>query len=1016
MSACKLRVKYPLKIMKRIKFSIQKKQLEKQKNAKDDEEFNTAIPVVIVPKFSSANTLYRSTSSIDSELSSDFRKNFSPPLLSPVIKENKYKKFLQIAKYAENSIVKPVLPSIGILESSKIHSRDKCSILAQDFIRSYVLEQTQDIQAIIIQRAFRLAKTKRHYKKFIGLRISYHKRLQRMLLLVWRIALPHSPSTLRSVHQRIYPVAMCLQFFANGRDYSPFGYFYVSGQIYVPYGYTAQNIYTFIYLLNSVSMRRIFKLWGLTAHNRVAHRTTLSPTRFTGKKISAFGNIYIMFHMWYRYMKWHMLSKSKNKDVSSNHISLDCKEALVKWTVVEEFLNSKRKRKARSDQASLKRVMSKAIRALYNRSVESVSKANIVEQADMFRMRQLQHQAHRGWLRFIEIQQRMRQIRKDFFKAWYEFAYQYERRQTMIEFYKVREVRFFCQKIVNKWCLHANTLKTRRMRTRFLIQRSPSKALMIVFLFMDRYENFFQLLCWRSWMAFTRARRRWKLFSQWASNPNEDIEISHKFIIELKHYSEMRLVGRLVSTQAFFPRKLGFSIEFTLKEALQQSSMVEQEALMHWKFTTETSNALAHTTFTSDALIRAIVMRLHQARPMDTVAKIPKPKFSSAAFQTLLEKDKIEEILIENEHTFHFALSDKLRRDGTILNSLNVHQGALQFSKILPQFTVSNQLHITKIQSPDLLNYEQIILPPETEESVIFILKKLEESPPRLVSTFKKELENAFIKFDQKLRDPASNKAPKGGLLESMMHFANHAIALSKKLQVSIKNPLIVPFKNGQTPQRSPIIDDTSPFEDKSVFSFEAILNTLSRYGAEDIVQSIFKFLYSITNIHFSYNEILTSLSEEIEQPRRHSSRRNIRQILLELPDKDEPISALVYSVYTIHSSLKGSRLEQYCSEVPFENVYPINHEINIAARSKIWSALKKKFINIEIPKKGISKLPRDLSFSKLRTYSSNSLISEKLDEISSKDAYIACLVIPYIISSEMIPVFVTDELAVNTK
>ena len=167
-------------------------------------------------------------------------------------------------------------------------TKEQNKILANDFVRNFILEKTQDVQALVIQNAWRLYQKKNHWKRCIGMHIQTHTRLKRLTFLCWRLTVTNDPVQLEKLFNKFSEFYEFIKNRFKIREIVPFRLFYISGRLFLPEGYTATVVYSFIYLMSMPLLHRIIRLWAYTTRKRRNHWKTLQFIRYTSKKWTCF--------------------------------------------------------------------------------------------------------------------------------------------------------------------------------------------------------------------------------------------------------------------------------------------------------------------------------------------------------------------------------------------------------------------------------------------------------------------------------------------------------------------------------------------------------------------------------------------------------------------------------------------------------------------------------------------------------------------------------------------------------
>ncbi|OHT05875.1 hypothetical protein TRFO_26229 [Tritrichomonas foetus] len=933
-------------------------------------------------------------------------------------------------------------------------TKEENALIATNFVRSFILEKTQDVQALVIQNAFRLYMKKKRWQRRIGIHVNYNIRLKKLMFLCWRLSVSNDPEKLAQLFSKFYGFYQFIRHKFKIREMAPFRLFYISGRIFLPDGYTATVVYNFIYLMSMPLLHRIIRLWAYTARKRRQHRKTLVFIRQTSKKISLYGEIYHMFHSWYRFTKWKKLEKDQQR--KEKIIKLKCSEVDPRWNVLERKLNTKRIHILRASEHSKKRICAKAIRALYNRSIETIAESQVIEISDNFRNHHLQALAHRAWLKFLQKRSHENQILRDAFRNWYALIYDQAERKFKFDMSTLQHDNMKLIKIMNSWY---NITQMRKMATVEMMlktQANPSMSLAIIFLLLNRYEMFFSTLAFRLWIRFIRSRNRWKNFARWSSQPNHDRETAHIVLTELRRVATLRLMRRLyVSAGQFIPRHVGYSFELTYREYLKQKYDDEYQAKNHhWNFMTSAQRlSLAQPKYNSEALVRCFLLRLNQIKKFDGKTadhELPLKKEGNPYFEQFRTREDLETAVAKNKSLMHLRLTVKMSRDEALLAGMVSHISAMKTAKAIPGFTTKTTFTYVKNSSYDLINEnEKVIVYPDLSESIAFIQKQIKEAPPKIPYNFERMRNEAIEAFQGRLRSPRSlsNSPNKFTSVVSMfgktlMDLGSAAAPLQIRNNIT-QSPGYKLSNNTKGNNSSSIFNSNSGIprlsepEAYKYYLFSNIRNVFEQSGTADtIMSSVQRFVMDTTGVYLETSNILTlkkpnEIYPEADQSLRHKMTRNIALFLAQMAgitnlDKvprhvNAPPFAneMVSSILTLHSAFMKTSLSQYCDPVPFQTSLRLDDSLLLDTFHRIWSVSKKKYPKIEHPVgflplvKQFGQLSKSSRFSSLNSFGStnNSLANFEELIVSSKDVYITCILLPFILSFDSVNDYAKDEI-----
>ncbi|KAK8890992.1 hypothetical protein M9Y10_028194 [Tritrichomonas musculus] len=738
------------------------------------------------------------------------------------------------------------------LESRPQASKEESKILAADFVRNFILEKTQDVQALVIQNAFRLYLKKVHWKRCIGIHIQYHMRLKRLTFLCWRLVNTNDPVKLEKLFSKFSEFYEFIKNRFKVREIVPFRLFYISGRLFLPEGYTATVVYSFIYLMSMPLLHRIIRLWAYTTRKRRNHWKTLQFIRFTSKKLTCYGQIYHFFQMWHRYVKWKKLEKNAKK--SDKFLSINAKEVNPRWNVLERKMNTKRIHILRANEHSQRRICAKAIRALYNRSIETIAEAQIIETSDNFRNLHLQMLAHRAWLKFLQKKSQETQTLRDCFRSWYTLIYEHAERDFLFDLSTMKHDNMKLIKIMNSWYLISKERKIKAMGMMLKTQANPSLCLAIIFMLKNEFELFYSTLTFRLWIRFIRSRNRWKNFARWSDHVDPDRETKQIILTELRRVANLRLLRRIyVSAGAFFPRHVGFSFELTKREYVAGRVLDAKLAHAHiyaqkeWAFLTEGKKKQEPPIYTWETLVRCFLLRLNSLKKFDSKengsnkqsqanASNANSNFTSTSnlnldlnadgsgveknpyFEKFRSFDELTDAIQKNTSLLRGRLTVKMSRDKAVLAGMVSHISASKVSQSIDGFTTMGTFTFVKSPVHDMSNMkDKVIVFPDLNESIACLLRELRDAPPKIPYNFEEKRDELVEAFHQRLRDPQTltKKTGRFGsamslLMTSMMQLAAGPTPDPTALQPN-KNPLISSYQSTSSQKSLTLMPENGP-------------------------------------------------------------------------------------------------------------------------------------------------------------------------------------------------------------
>ncbi|OHT00046.1 hypothetical protein TRFO_33329 [Tritrichomonas foetus] len=942
-------------------------------------------------------------------------------------------------------------------------------LIKKEFLAKYLHDHTKHENAFVIQQAFRIYLKRRSFNRFIRINIQIRRNLTKLTFITWRLSTENDPVKLK---QNFFKLKEVYNYFCQRfeiRQLAPFRLFYITQQLFLPDGYTPEFIYQFFYLMHCQSMSKIMKEWAHVARNRIRHRKMLAKVRFSMKKFSSVGYVYHIFVMWQRYTEW---VKENRNNPTKKYIKLKTIEISVFWNVREAALNSKRSRIKRATEFSIKRVSAKAVRALYNRSIESYTRASVNQTADIFRNRTLQALAHRAWLRYMQKRLQELQVLRDAMKSWYSHVYSMAKVKARIKLAETLSTENFLIKVMNNWFKTARMLRMRRIRMALRIQKKPSSMFMVIFMLRDEYELSFQALCYRMWIRFVRARKRWTYFTKWCRNPELEKERQMIVLNDLKRASHLKIVRRgFVSTSNFFPRHTWVSLELTMNALLlinqhtQKSlSKTENTEDAQWKFLTEkvTENEEEDVTslFNAALLSRCFLLKLHDIKKYE-ICKLHRDRESgNPDFEKFRSLEELEKQLTSNIILLRRRTIDKVRRDHAILSSFVSHISAHEMHNHLNAFTTCDRnvgfegVNGVKMEHGNLLDtidLTPICTFPDVDESIEFLVKTNYQAAGKITSTFQSTCDKVMSEFSNRLRDPnyftmkltnsfssdssaqftLSNFQP-GSSLNSTFNKQNGNMNTSAPIQNNKISAYVIQKPLPKDPLFALVHNNE---QQDTAFTILNLKRTLDKLPTlEDIILAISSFFNDVCMIQLDITETkslvkLNEICTDVEQSVRHQMQKHLALFMAEIAgfsNLDQvplkihaPTSAVncVSAIFTIHDALKKTSLSQYCDECPFSSKHRSDDKLLISSQEKLWNALRLMFPGkLDLPNENASSMLNLSSLTKRRgnksTVFNMSGSTQNFEEtLGSGEAFLACYLLPYILNFDSVIDFVRDEM-----
>lgn len=903
-------------------------------------------------------------------------------------------RFLAISDKFEEKSAKKKQETPKLLQEGIEKSKNVSSLMANQFIRNFVYEQTHEVNAIIIQRAFRSFLLKRHWKKFIHIRLRFNAKLKMLFFLNWRAAIADQPESQISIYNQFRNFQANIPWIAHGRELACFQYYYCTHQIYVTEGYSQEMIFDFLRLMFASNMVRIIRLWKLIAGSQKIHHSKLNFIRFTARRVSRFNPVYLSFEIWRRFVQWKKIAR-KTQFEDNTYIHLDFQEQIPFWNVIERRLNQKQRTLVVIQANLRKKLKEKVIKVLYNGSIDKQTQQQANAEADSFRQRQLSKLCCRAWLRYLEIQQRQKQMIRDCIQGWYEVAYGMGRKKIQINFFKKREIDFFLHKVLTRWNRSSILYKIESAYRCLRVQNDPSLGFLFCFGFKN-FEITFQIMCWRGWLKYTRRRRAWKRFCQTTQSNDYDNEKTQIIMSELKRIGRAHAAGLSTENHEILPRGLGISPELQILNTQQILADIEEERVSHTAIPYDKNAAR-----TPECLSRMFLVYISQKQNLDVFKKKPNIIDHFERFRTMQD---LQEQIEHNSRIFHHNIRIKETKVRSIIASINAHAESAKFSKEFEFFTLKSEPLSTDNFPEFEYNTEIPFVFWEYEVSIKNITRQHQMAPPRLMNTFGNEMKAAFRKFDARLRSPyeikkAKNKGNGLNAVFSGFFKANADIAKG----ISKNASLMKSFNINQNTFNN---NSSNEF---SYFQFKYVKLIVSHMTETELCIACVKVLAVVTGRTISADP--TELLPNMEVSRKRKVLRNIKNFVTETGLTNISAPAL-----GVHAGMKKDmKLSKYSGECAFIEFHKQDSSLSQELRVKLWRRIKAKYPNLDVPES----LPgRDLvqhlsaNINKVRIRSSTNLLTlpnDTRDELTSVEAYSGCFILPLVIDGDNLVLLLND-------
>jgi hypothetical protein len=757
----------------------------------------------------------------------------------------------------------------------------------------------------------------------------------------------------------------------------------MSDQLFLPEGSDLHVVYRFMGTMAGPLFKGILGHWHLKTRNRHHHRDKFRFIAFTLKKQKNYGFSFLAFDLWRRFARFQRLPKD------SLPLSLNFSELNVYWKTFEKRWNYRRLRSVEATRHFQQQIGIKALDCLINAAIADRAERQHREMADQFRLLTLQRLAHRAWLRTMAINTAHKRLTTICFREWYALVYRLAKSRFMTKELPSRMANVRLCHILREWHQAARRRRLLALRAQMKIQENSTVPLALVFLLQGHFTLFYATLCFRGWLTFMSARHRWKAFLRWSMDVDVDEEQRYRLFYNLRRIAQIGLFRRMdARDHHFFPYHASVSLVLTLKviAELTKESVAGRD---RWQFETF-KNAEMPPVFSSDALTRALLVRLHQLkqyRLFSTEKKLP----DIGQFERTRACGELTTAVEQNCAAVRQRLRVKLAHDLPIVAALVSHISVREAQKMLGDFTVASDVDIPLISTPSI-SHSPLISFPELEQSVEELTMQTRTVAKRRETDSCQVFIDVGADFDSHLRDP-------------MKLYAERTIGSLHLPQIDLRrNALLQQFQ----PLRA------AP-EHSLHFTVDNLRILLTEVGSyEPIIQSMTNFfaLFCRTKLDTSHLVHIGSPDEivpDAPQTKRHLMIRNIGAFLAQIagvtdfsqiPRRLNAPSCgtdAVTAVLTVHEALRRSSLVQYCDMTPFSKSVLFADPMYIETVKRLWKGAKSRYPKLAIPV-------------------GPSVKADEPELAISKAIFICVCLIPFTLAFDSAPGFVTDEIYTGSR
>lgn len=879
----------------------------------------------------------------------------------------------------------------------------------KEWIVNFVRSKLSNNAATLIQRTWRSYKIRKSWGGIFNQRIwSRHDILLR-IFLGWRGYATKNFDVQVQSYNRFSALHQEKPWISIKTNLAPFNMFYATGRWFYPKLFNAR---TFLYVYRVFSRpegRHILQLWRIMASSIRGYRENSHKFIHTIHKRQAFGPAFIAFTMWNRFIQW----KKENKE-RPDCFSLQVKERLINWDIVEGRLNKRKAQRIMADQHHTNVVRKHAYMAIHQHLVERRQLALDMESAVTFFNHHVMEQARRAWLKYDTMKRQKRVELLKMQRAWYTMVFERASKNQIISSMTTFRNNLLCSYCFTMWRKNIRYTSLRLLKGAYMMFRKPSPFRQLFFAMLNQVSFVFFERSFHEWVMYWRRRKAWKKFQQVFKHVDDNREMKQLCFYGLKKASETNLVRRLVhTTNRFFPNQTYYSVE-----GMQKNMMLYFDPGNPFKYQNDSFPQKSDC----EVLIRSFLLVLDQKHKFDRC------KFSSQIKEVRMTPrfgyfnySDIKKNFKDNTDILRKCLSTRLARDRTTLTGVDSHHMALKLAQVLPGFTPSqsdssNALVVTGLNAAIPLN-----IPEDIELSIDHLIEEAENMKfvvPQKVSQNFKGMRKIF---DEKLRHPNIIYGNKDDYqtpeVSAVQNPTNIPLSTSKKQGQSVTSftkPVVdsIPFDSPSLP----FVLDISSSRNDSQMKFTTTMEMFETFNSQSMRNSLEKadpyfalkrFFFQVSGIRIE-PKTLNEINLDVDPSVKRIFRRNVNSFVsglmgIKLQGKGVPISIdkpdwvtkYVNAAVSVHNELsKFPTLFSFCAQIPFSTMLILDDDESIEMRNFMYNAIVLKFPKLQ--KKNNEGLRRAAADS---------------DEMKRSDLNASLILLPYILRPELIKDFIKEEI-----
>lgn len=887
----------------------------------------------------------------------------------------------------------------------------------KEWLVVFIRNNLSNAAATLIQRTWRTYKIKKMWGGIFNNRIWTRHDILMRVFLGWRGYATKKFDTQVYCYNKFAALHKEKPWISIKTNLSPFNLFYATGRWFYPKLFNAR---TFLYVYRVFSRpegRHILGIWKMIASGLRGYRENSHKFIHTVHKRQAFGSAFIAFELWHRYILW----KKENK-IRANCFSLQVKERIINWDIVEQRLNKRKAQRSLADAHYISTIRKNAYMAIHQHLVERRQVAMDMESALTFYNHRIMEDCRRAWIKYDNMCRHRRAELLKMQKGWYTYVFDKASKNHIITTMTTFRNSLLCSYCFTMWRKNIRYTALRLLKGAYLMFRNPSPFRQLFFAFRNDTSFIFFERAFREWVNYWRRRKAWKNFQKVFQKCDEKRELKQLCFYSLKRAAEINLIRRLVHViPRYFPNQTYYSVE-----GMEKNLNLYFDSNSTFKYEVNTYQQQPP----SDLLIRSFIFVVDKTRNFDRCkfAVNNKDKKMTPRFGYYNYFD-IKRNFHQNVDILRVGLNARMARDRTTLTGVDSHHMAKKLAEVLPGFTTSesdssNALVVTGLNKAIPLNIPEDIelsidhLIEETENITFAVPKQVQQNFAILRKSFDARLRHPNAIYGNDLatpeisflagQTPNSTQSPmvEQGipLIASKKTFGNSVTQFSKPIVET------VPFESPSLPfvlELQSTKDDSSSMISTTIELFDTFNSQVLKPSLEkaDPFISLRRFFLAITGMRF---ELKPTEPPQMDPSIRRVFRRNVNAFVaglmgVEISGKGVPITLerpdwiqrYVNAAIAMHCELsKHPALFSFCAQVPFANMLIVDCDDAIEIRSFTYNVLVSKYPKLQ--KKNNEGLRRNATDS---------------DEMKRSDLNAGLILLPYIVRPDLVKDFIKEEI-----